>query len=174
MRTESPTVEKFSRGIADTADLKYYTVHGRTPGEVARSMEQLGPETNRDLGHTRATYRPAWHVIKDGDGTCDLTAVKITTDSGATLPKWTPPADTVPGVYAEWQRFVSALEQHEAGHKDITVRGAQEILDGMLAMKTFCSQVPRDVKHLTDSIAAQAQRRQTAYDAMTRRGGRQG
>ena len=171
---EPPAVEKFSRGIVDRADVKYYDIHGRTPGEVASSVERLAPETSADLGHTRATYHPAWHTIKDADGMCDLTAVKVTTASQVARPRWTPTADTVPGLSTEWQRFTSALEEHEAGHKDISARGAQEILDGMLAMKTFCSQVPRDVKRLTDSVAAQVQRRQAAYDVTTHRGGSQG
>jgi predicted secreted Zn-dependent protease len=173
-RPEPAVVEKFSRGIVDSSAVKYYDIGGRTPGEVAKSMEQLGAETNGHLGHPRATYRPAWHTIKSADGSCDLTAVRVITVSQPVLPRWTPSADPVPGLSAEWQRFASALEQHEAGHRDITARGAHELLDGMLALKTFCSQVPRDVKRLTDSIAAQTDSRQAAYDALTRDGGSQG
>ncbi len=174
MRPEPPTVDKVSRGIVGTTDVKYYDVHGRTPGDVARSMQELGAETNGNLGHGRASYRGAWHTRSDGAGQCDLTSVRVTMVSETALPRWTPPVDTVPGVYAEWQRFMSALQQHEIGHKDISDRGAQELLDGMLALKTFCSQVPRDLKRLTDSITAQTQRRQAAYDHLSHDGGTQG
>ena len=173
-RPEPPILDKFSRGVVDSTDVKYYDVRGRTPGEVAESMERLGPQGNGDPAHTRTSYRPAWHTIKDGEGRCDLTAVRVTTLSRGVAPRWTPPADTVPGLYAEWQRFASALEQHEAGHKEISDRGAREILDGMLAMKTFCSQVSRDVNRLADSVAAQTDSRQDAYDRLTRHGGSQG
>jgi predicted secreted Zn-dependent protease len=173
-RPEDPNPNKLSHGVVGTTDVKYYDVHGRTPGDVAKSIEQLGTKTNEPLGHPRASFSSTWHKRNDGDGRCELTAVQVTMVSEMALPSWTPPADTVPGVSAEWQRFMSALERHEIEHKNISTRAAREVLDGLLALKTFCSEVPRDVKRLTDSITAQTQSRQAAYDATTHDGGTQG
>lgn len=171
---ENSNLDKYSRGVVDTTDVKYYDVHGRTPGGVAKSIQELGSETNASLGHSRASYSWTWHKRNDGGGKCDLTFVQVTMVSQMTLPRWTPPADTVPGVSAEWQRFTSALQRHDVEHENISNRGARQILDGLLALKTFCSDVPRDVKRLTDSIIVQTQSRQAAYDLLTHDGGTQG
>ena len=171
---ETPSLDKPSRGVVGTTDVTYYDVRGRTAGDVAKSIQELGTEANESLGHTRASYSSTWHKRNDGDGRCDLTSVQVTMVAELALPRWTPPADTVPGVSAEWQRFMLALQRHEVEHKNIGIRGARQILDGLLGLRTFCSEVPRDVKRLTDSIAAQTQSRQAAYDAMTHEGGAQG
>jgi predicted secreted Zn-dependent protease len=172
-RSENPTLDKFSRLIG-TNDLKYYDVQGRTPGDVAKSMQALGPEANEFFGHPRSSYSATWHKRKDGAGQCDLLSVQVTTASQMMLPRWTPPADTGPGSSAEWRRFMSALQRHQVEHKRISDRGARQLLDGLLGLKTFCSEVPRDVKRLTDSINVQTQSRQAAYDLRTHRGGTQG
>jgi predicted secreted Zn-dependent protease len=172
--SENADLDKLSRGVVGTTAVTYYDVHGRTPGDVARSMQELGPEANGSFGHARASYSSTWHARNDGSGRCDLTSVQVTMVSQMMLPRWTPPADTLPGVAAEWQRFMVALQRHDAEHKNISGRGARQILDGLLALKTFCSEVPRDVKRLTDSIVVQTQDRQAAYDVKTHQGGTQG
>ena len=172
--SETPTADKHSRGVVDTTEVTYYDVHGRTPGDVARSMQEVGPEANGSFGHPRASYASTWHARNVGSGRCDLTSVQVTMVSQMVLPRWTPPVDTVPGVAAEWQRFTVALQRHDVEHRNISGRGARQILDGLLALKTFCSEVPRDVKRLTDSIIVQTQDRQAAYDVKTHQGGTQG
>jgi predicted secreted Zn-dependent protease len=172
--SESSNVDKVSRGVVGTTEVTYYDVRGRTPGDVARSIQEAGPEANGSFGHPRASYSSTWHARNDGSGRCDLTSVQVTMVSQMRLPRWTPPADTLPGVAAEWQRFTVALQRHEAEHKNISGRGARQILDGLLALKTFCSEVPRDVKRLTDSIVVQTEDRQAAYDLKTHSGGTQG
>src|SRR4051812_48343682 len=87
--SENADLDKLSRGVVGTTAVTYYDVHGRTPGDVARSMQELGPEANGSFGHARASYSSTWHARNDGSGRCDLTSVQVTMVSQMMLPRWT-------------------------------------------------------------------------------------
>ena len=105
---------------------------------------------------------------------CTLRDVRVKVNAEIVLPRWTPPADADSSVITEWNRFITALETHEAGHKDISARAGRDLKDQLRGLTGLCSQVnmrASDIARRVIDGASQAQRR---YDAETRHGLAQG
>jgi hypothetical protein len=98
----------------------------------------------------------------------------VTVNAQITLPRWTPPADTEPGLATEWARFVTALETHEAGHKDISAKAGSEIVTRLRGLSGLCSQINTRAGDLARAIVDKAGDDQKTYDAVTRHGLTQG
>jgi predicted secreted Zn-dependent protease len=173
---ENPDLDKFPPGVAGSTDITYYDIHGRTARELVTQLHELGPKlpTGAFWAETRSPIRWTWRTKSDRGGRCTLTQVQVLVRSEMTLPRWVPPADTEPGLYASWQKSMAALQTHEIGHKDIAARAAREILQKLNAVSTFCTGLSADVNRMTDGIIARERTEQSAYDAQTRHGLTQG
>ena len=170
---ENPALDAFPAGIVGSTDVVYYDVHGRTARELVDDMRRLGPQNGRYFGEAQSPLRWTWRTKSDGAG-CRTSSASVVMRSEITLPRWTPPADTVPGVFAQWKTFLSALETHEVGHKDISARHAREMLTALQRLSGFCSSLDSDRRRITDDILARMREEQVKYDADTRHGVTQG
>ncbi len=173
---ENPDLDKFPPGVAGSTDITYYDVHGRTARELVTQLRALGPKlpSGAFWAETRSPIRWTWRSKADVNGRCTLTQVQVQIHSQMTMPRWVPPADTEPGLYAAWQKSMAALQTHEIGHKDIAARAAREILQKLNAVSTFCNGLSAEVNRMTDGIIARETAEQSAYDAQTRHGLTQG
>lgn len=173
---ENPALDAFPAGVSGVTDVVYYDVHGRTAGELVADMRRLGPKSETGgsfFGETLSPLRWQWRVRSQG-ATCALADVRVHVTSQIVLPRWTPPADTVPGLFGQWKEFLAALETHEVGHKDISGRAAAEIIRRLDALNTFCSSLNDETRRITDGIVARSRAEQVRYDADTRHGATQG
>lgn len=173
---ENPALDAFPSGVSGSTDVIYYDIHGRTDRELVADMRRLGPKTAAGgifFGETQSPMRWQYRTRPDAMQ-CTLYAVTVRVSSQITLPRWTPPADTVPGLYAQWQTFLAALQVHEIGHKDISGRAAAEIIRRLNALNTSCSTLTDDVQRITERIVAQLRDDQVRYDAETWHGATQG
>jgi hypothetical protein len=75
---------------------------------------------------------------------------------------------------AEWKRFITALEVHEAGHKDISAKAGREIVERLRGLSGFCSQISTRANDVARQITERARDEQKRYDAETRHGISQG
>jgi predicted secreted Zn-dependent protease len=127
---ENPDLDKFPPGVAGSTDVTYYDIHGSTARELVTQLRLLGPKlpSGAFWAETQSPIRWTWRSKPDGAGRCTLTQVQVLVHSEMTMPRWVPPADTEPGLYAAWQKSMAALQTHEIGHKDISARAAREIL----------------------------------------------
>ena len=66
-----------------------------------------------------------------------------------TLPRWTPPADTLPGVLAAWTRMMASLQTHEIGHKDISANAAKNLQRVLQRYTGPCASLASDTKSNT-------------------------
>jgi predicted secreted Zn-dependent protease len=173
---ENPDLDKFPPGVGGSTDITYYDVHGRTARELVTQLRALGPKTSSGAfwAETRSPMRWTWRTRSEGGGRCSLTSVQVYVHSEMTMPRWVPPADTEPGLYAAWQNSMAALQTHEIGHKDISARAARDILQRLNAVESFCSGLNDEAKRVTDGIIARERTEQEAYDAQTRHGLTQG
>jgi predicted secreted Zn-dependent protease len=173
---ENPDLDKFPPGVAGSTDITYYDIHGRTGRELVLQLRELGPKlpSGAFWAETHSPIRWTWRTKPDGNGRCTLTQVQVQIRSEMTMPRWMPPADTEPGLYASWQKSMAALQTHEIGHKDIAARAAREILQKLNAVSTFCNGLSAEVSRMTDGIMARERTEQSAYDAETRHGLTQG
>lgn len=153
----------------------YYDVHGRTLAEVRADMRRLGPKVadSSFVGETRSPMRWSWRTSSNG-GICSIPDPTVSVNAQITLPRWTPPPDTEPGLAAEWARFIAALETHEAGHKDISAKAGRDIVEQLRGLSGPCSQIGSRANDIAQGIVDRANEQQKAYDAATRHGLTQG
>lgn len=105
---------------------------------------------------------------------CSIPNPSVSVNAQITLPRWTPPPDTEPGLAAEWTRFIAALEKHEAGHKDISAKAGRDIVEQLRNLSGPCSQISMRASDIARVIVDRADEQQKAYDAATRHGITQG
>jgi predicted secreted Zn-dependent protease len=171
----NPVLDTYPAGIVGHTTVLYYDVHGRTFDELRADMRKLGPKVadSSFVGETRSPMRWSWR-IESANGTCSIRDVTVSVNAQITLPRWTPPADTEPGLAAEWNRFIAALETHEAGHKDISAKAGSEIVTRLRGLSGLCSQINTRAGDLARVIVDKASDDQRTYDAVTRHGLTQG
>ena len=172
----NPVLDKYPAGVNGRTTVLYYDVHGRTFEELRADMHRLGPKIdgNSYVGETRSPMRWTWRTESIGVASCSIREVSVVVNAQITLPRWTPPPDTEPGLAAEWKRFIAALETHEAGHKDISAKAAHEIIEKLRGIAGPCSGISTRANDLARVIVARASEEQKVYDATTRHGLTQG
>jgi predicted secreted Zn-dependent protease len=172
----NPVLDKYPAGVAGRTTVFYYDVHGRTFAELRTDMHRLGPKVDGSsfVGETRSPMRWNWRTESTGPGSCAIREVTVSVNAQITLPRWTPPPDTEPGLATEWKRFLAALETHEAGHKDISAKAGSAIVDRLRGMSGLCSQISTRANDIARVIVERAGEEQKAYDAATRHGLTQG
>lgn len=173
--TRNPVLDSYPAGVEGRTTVNYYDVHGRTYAELHADMRRLGPKIlgGSFVGETRSPMSWTWRTESTGS-TCSLRDVRVRVDAEIMLPRWTPPADADSSVVAEWKRFITALETHEAGHKDISARAGRDIKDQLRGLMGSCSQVSARANDIARRIIDDANRAQKRYDAETRHGLTQG
>jgi predicted secreted Zn-dependent protease len=139
-------------------------------------MRRQGPKISDSsfVAETRSPMRWEWKYQTEGTSSCSIRDLRVHVTAQILLPRWTPPVDTEPGIYAEWNRFVTALETHEAGHKDISAKAASEIAQRVSPLSGSCSFIGQRASDIARSIADRVQDQQHQYDAQTRHGMTQG
>src|SRR5687768_11308728 len=172
----NPVLDSYPAGVSGTTSVVYYDVRGRTLNELHADMRNKGPKIdgNSFVGETRAPMRWRWRTESSGAGICSIRDVTVYLNAQITLPRWTPPADAEPGLVSEWNRFLSALEAHEAGHKDISAKAGKTIVDRLRGLSAPCSMLGTRANDLARDIFNRAHEEQRAYDATTRHGLTQG
>ena len=172
----NPVLDTYPAGVAGWTTVIYYDVHGRTARELHADMRRLGPKVDGTsfVGETRSPMRWSWQTESKGSGTCAIRQVSVSVNAQVTLPRWTPPPDTEPGLVTEWKRFISALETHEAGHKDISAKAGRAIIDRLRGLSGLCSELSSRANEVARVIVERANEEQRTYDAVTRHGLAQG
>lgn len=172
----NPVLDKYPAGVNGRTSVTYYDVHGRTFAELRADMRRLGPKIagGSFVGETRSPMTWSWRTESTGAGGCSLDAVRVTVNAQILLPRWTPPADADASLVTEWNRFIAALEAHEAGHKDISAKAAREIIEQLHGMHGLCSQISTRANDVARVIVDRAREEQQRYDAETQHGVRQG
>jgi predicted secreted Zn-dependent protease len=172
----NPVLDSYPASVSGSTSVLYYDVQGRTLGELHADMRKKGPKIdgNNFVGETRSPMRWRWRTESSGAGSCAIRDVTVYLNAQITLPRWTPPADAEPGLVTEWNRFLSALEAHEAGHKDISARAGKAIVDRLRGLSAPCSMLGTRANDLARDIFERAHAEQRTYDATTRHGLTQG
>ena len=172
----NPVLDKYPAGISGRTTILYYDVHGRTFAELRADMRRLGPKVDGTsfVGETRSPMRWTWRTESTGSASCSIRDVTVFVNAQITLPRWTPPPDTEPGLATEWKRFLTALEIHESGHKDISAKAGREIVERLRGLSGLCSTLGTRANDLARVIVDRASVEQKTYDATTRHGLTQG
>ena len=154
----------------------YYNVAGSTIRDIHRSLAQARPWRDKSSMDALTDWSVTWrfYVSQSGDK-CRCTSFSTTTTITMTLPRWIAATNTPPEIKTAWQRYITALGQHEAGH-------AQFALNATAEMQKQCRNLEMpDCDGLRSRISSQCQailedhrRREREYDERTKHGATQG
>lgn len=172
----NPVLDKYPVGISGRTSVIYYDVHGSSYDELRADMRRLGPKVSGTsfVGETRSPMQWSWRTESIAPGSCSIRDVRVSMNAQILLPRWTPPPDADSALVAEWKRFITALEVHEAGHKDISARAGREIIEQLRGMSGLCSQINSRASEVARAVTERARDQQARYDAETRHGLTQG
>ena len=174
--TENPEFNSWPAGVSGETEIVQYVIHGRTAAELVADMRRLGPRSASGIIYFGETHTPlSWEYRTRSDGArCTIRDIRMRAYAKITLPRWTPPADTVPGLLADWTQSMAGLELHEIGHKEISARYAVLIIQKLKEVNAVCSSVNAEARHATDALLVQLRNAHERYDRDTRHGFTQG
>ena len=172
----NPVLDKYPIGVNGRTSVFYYDVHGSTVAELRADMRRLGPKVDGSsfVGETRSPMRWTWRTESTRSGSCAIRDVMVVVNAQITLPRWTPPANADAMVVKEWNRFLTALEVHEAGHKDISAKAGKAIIDRLRNLSSPCALLNTRANDIARDIVTKQMEEQHTYDATTRHGLTQG
>ena len=172
----NPVLDKYPPGVNGRTTVFYYDITGRTFDELRTDMRRRGPKIDGTsfVGEARSPMRWSWRTESAGGSSCTIREVTVSVNAQITLPRWKPTADAEPGLETEWKRFITALEEHEAGHKDISAKAGREITNRIRGLSGLCNQLGTRANDIARTIVARATEEQKLYDATTRHGLTQG
>ena len=174
--SRNPVLDKYPPGVSGHTTITYYDVEGRTYQEVRADMRRQGPRIDGRtfFAEARSPMRWNWSIDRSGSTFCVLRNVTVSVNAQITLPRWKAPPDAEPSLVVEWRRFISALEKHEAGHKDISAKAGREIIRRLNGYSATCGLINARANEIARGIVERAAVEQREFDAATRHGINQG
>lgn len=166
--------------VAIDEKLVKYPIEGDTASELLSQMARLGPvdqnEGKRFQGNTSWSVRWNYMMVQRSDGRCGLQQPAITLQVTMTLPDWQPKRRADSLLRSRWPVYLSALTNHEMGHRANGVRAAFAVRDALAAVEPAdsCQQLG-DAANAAAKAAIDARQGADAdYDRQTEHGARQG
>jgi predicted secreted Zn-dependent protease len=164
----------------------HYPVTGISLGELRQSMRE-----NRPWKHTHPMdalthwqvdweFRTAAAAAASSGARCRVRSFRTTTRVTISLPRWTTRTNAPEAVVRAWDRYITALERHEAGHGQFALAAADEVRRRAARVS---AEAPADVDcgSLRDRLNAQClevmteyREKDRQYDVVTRHGATQG
>ncbi len=149
---------------------KYYTIHGKTRGELHTEMQRKGPGSS--YGYTNWFVHWDYKTGQDGLG-CGLTSLNISAEIVITLPKWAEEKRGSVELRKKWDKFLTALTEHEEGHKKNGIDAAWDVEEAMKRAAHQggdCQSVERAVEAAAQTVLHEHNAFDTQYDAETEHG----
>jgi predicted secreted Zn-dependent protease len=154
----------------------YYNVAGSTIRDIHRSLAQSRPWRDKSSTDGLTDWHVTWHfyVAASGDK-CRCTSFSTTTTITMTLPRWIAATNTPPEIKTAWQRYATALGQHEAGHAQFALNAAAEMQkQGKNLEMPNCDALRSQISSQCQAILDDFRNREKAYDERTKHGATQG
>jgi predicted secreted Zn-dependent protease len=155
----------------------YYAVTGATLGEIQQSLSRNRPWKEKSALDGLTDWRIQWHYqLMSSPGLCRLTSFTTTTTIAITLPRWMRPTNAAMEAVTNWNRYITALGHHEAGHAQIGLAAAaeQQRRIPLLGSDVNCEALKKRINELAQQIVDDHGRRDREYDTQTEHGARQG
>jgi predicted secreted Zn-dependent protease len=158
-----------SAGIQTTTSTTYYSFEASTVQGIQRALYSQGPLVSGDdhgIALTSYTLWVNWEFLESTQ-TCALTQASVNLDIEYTYPQWMPTGSPNPRVYEEWDRFMQHVIAHEEQHAAIAMQCAQELTSLIEGIDSgaACGDLESRLNALIDSVYADCEQQQTAFDA---------
>jgi predicted secreted Zn-dependent protease len=165
-------------GVKLTVSTNFYTVSGVTREELRQHMAALGPRgadgKRRDAS---ADCKMTWdYAYQSANGAFYISSSTVSLDIKFTLPRAFAPKALSAPMASEWNRFITALMVHEAGHSNIAAVGAQKLSRTLAERRTFSTrnQLADFAQNEGQKCLTEMRNQDLVYDQRTEHGLTQG
>lgn len=155
-------------------DSVYYTVEGHTAEHIWADVIAKSPVQHngrQHVAHTRWNVNWQFWWLTDGNS-CEISKVTTRLDVTYTLPRLRQTPAMPESVIAHWDKYYSALFDHELGHKDLGARAVTEIENQISNMgpRGSCEQLESDANEIGKNVIEKYSRIEKDYDRTTNHG----
>jgi predicted secreted Zn-dependent protease len=155
-----------------------YRIRGSTAEDLRRAMNRAGPLDDDGRPWDAVTH---WYVswsypYVQEDNRCELGPLDVRVEIVRILPRWDPPASASEELIADWNTYLTALEDHEAYHQELGLEAAHEVWLALSAMEAYptCQTLEQAADVTAQAVLDRYRRREDAYDQETAHGATQG
>lgn len=161
-------------GVILSQDTTHYQVTGTSVRELRASIATRAPlakDRRRYGGFTTWNVRYTYASSGTAPDGCSPNGVTVYLDLSVRYPVWRDSAAARGSVRKEWNRYVTALNAHEAQHAAIAIRGANRLASELRDLVSpFCSTLQADAQGLATEAAKSIRSDNDHYDERTRHG----
>lgn len=154
-----------------------YEFEADHPREVELNLEAFGPDAYEERFHGAhaATWRYSFEWEYPARGLCKPTDLRILARSVLTLPDLANVETVDAELRRDWKTYVSALREHELGHRRILESHLIELRERLIAQPArSCDEYPKAFEPVRSRARQELRSRQESYDEETRHGRTQG
>lgn len=161
-----------SAEVNEETEETYYEVEHEEGDSLSDAITDASPIEGGYHGYTKwyVSWRFKWEYDADS---CWITDVTVNFSATVTLPEL---YTDDPRAERRFNRYLTALREHEEGHIDNGRQAAEEVDEAVLDMdaRPNCKTLERDANTLGRQIVKAANRRDKEYDRITDHGRTQG
>ena len=155
----------------------YYSVTGATLVEIRQSIRQSRPWKDRFDADGFTDWRVTWRFsLTSSASGCRCSSFTTQTTVVTTMPQWKAPTNATDLPSEIWQKYVTALGQHEAGHAQLAQAAAADLRRRSrdITEASDCETLKRQLNALGEQVIEEHRKRDQDYDERTRHGASQG
>jgi predicted secreted Zn-dependent protease len=162
--------------ISETLTYSDYAVQANNSRSLARALNNTSPiRHDGKTFHAYTSWRVSWHYrwTADANGDCRIAEISTGLNTTIQLPRLVGGSDI---LRERFQRYLTALNQHELGHHQIGRKAALEVNRQLQAMPAMsdCQRLSTAANKLASRIVNQLKDEERTYDLITVHGRLQG
>ena len=154
--------------------INYYLVSGKTANKIRKNINRKTPIHQNGKSYDAYTkWFVKWNYWWDqSKNSCEITKVKTNINIQFTLPKLKITSALPKPLKRKWENYMKALSRHEDGHKQISLRAANEIERKILNMspRRTCKKLEIDANNIGNKILKKFIRIEKEYDRKNNHG----
>ncbi len=161
-----------------TERYEYYEVCGCCEKDLQCEMTEKAirwKDGNKYDAITRWKVKWDYDYSRDDDA-CAADSFRVEVEIAFHLPKWVCDGNAPRPLAEKWESYIRNLTAHERGHRDKTVKAAEDFTRAVadLALAADCSELDRKIRELCRERMTRLDEEQEEYDAATGHGFVQG
>jgi predicted secreted Zn-dependent protease len=157
--------------------IRHYDIRGTTAAELRAEIARLGPVSDGVRHQAVTNWRLSWQPVTAVSGQrCSISSMNISLSIEIFMPRWVNEIGAQQGLSTNWRTFLTGLLNHEHGHKDIALAGADEVraLAKAAAPQSSCEAAVAALNAAGKAIVDKTVAKQRQYDLETNHGRNQG
>jgi predicted secreted Zn-dependent protease len=158
-----------------SVDLRFYELRQSSKSELRNEMREIRAARGMpNYGDTQWQISTSYDFSTSGD-VCEPTRVGVSLELRVTLPRLRDPDALSAELRADWRRFLRALRDHQANHKQIAIECAEQISAELRAAGLVrCNRLAEVMQSITEEVTSTCHARSADYDLRTRYGAAEG